>query len=652
MPEQEPKKSRLSFDKLDKLRKSLYKRETPSAAFSEKQDLPGGIQSQDSIGASTDWRNEPEIPSRMSKVFTIQKSVMKKIIWGAVAFFVLSLSIGVFIFFGGINNISTNNVSISVSGPSSIGAGEPLSFELSIANQNNVDLEDATLLIEYPPGTHTADAEEKDFPRESESLGNIAAGTVVTRSKRALLFGEANTVEHIQISVEYRVKDSSATYFKEESYDVVISSSPVSMKVDAVKEAVSGHEIDFSIEVVSNSASVVSGLMLKADYPFGFTFSAASPAPTYSNNIFLLGDLRPADRRVIHIRGTLEGQEGEDRNFRFNLGLPSKQDAKVIGTVFLTNSQVIALKKPFVSVALTLDGSSADPFAMPAGQATRAQIAWANNLPSRIADLEIQAKLSGDTLNRQAVDTSDGFYRSVDNVVLWDKSVSDQFAVIEPGESGVVSFTFASLPVSSLIYSGTRGNELSVDVSVRARRLSDANVPEEIVSGASRKIRLSSNLALTGRSLYYTGPFSNQGPIPPKADQNTTYTIVWSVTNTLNDVSGAEVQAELPGYITWLGNVSPSGEVTFDPSSRQVTWDAGDIRAGSGFSTPPREVSFQVSFVPSLSQHGQTPNLLGDSTIIATDRFSGAQIKASARPVTTRIEDGGNQGGSVGEVQQ
>jgi hypothetical protein len=170
-------------------------------------------------------------------------------------------------------------------------------------------------------------------------------------------------------------------------------------------------------------------------------------------------------------------------------------------------------------------------------------------------------------------------------------------------------------------------------------------VPEEIISTVSKKIRISSDLALNGRSLYSTGPLKNQGPIPPQAERNTTYTIAWTLTNTLNNVSNAYVRALLPGYVTWVGNTSPSGEsVKYDPLTNEVAWDVGEIASLTGFSSAPREVYFQVSLVPSLSQRGSAPTLLGPASVSGKDRYTGAVLKDSTKEITTRIDDGFSSG--------
>jgi hypothetical protein len=126
--------------------------------------------------------------------------------------------------------------------------------------------------------------------------------------------------------------------------------------------------------------------------------------------------------------------------------------------------------------------------------------------------------------------------------------------------------------------------------------------------------------------------------VPLIAEQETTYTITWSATNLLNDVNNAKVVATLPSYVKWNDLVSSSVEdVQFNSSTNEVIWNIGGIKGGTGMIYYPREVSFNVSFTPSLSQVGEKPEILGQATIIGTDSFTGVQVGDTRPGVTTDI---------------
>jgi hypothetical protein len=262
-------------------------------------------------------------------------------------------------------------------------------------------------------------------------------------------------------------------------------------------------------------------------------------------------------------------------------------------------------------------------------------VLWANNVSSAVTNLEIEAKLKGGSLDRSSVSAPRGFYRSGDDTIVWSSQTVSEFSSVEPGESGTVQFSFAPLGTGS----GTPSRNQAVDIAItiRGQRLDENNVPEEVASVIEKRALFSSNLILTSKGTYSTGPFRNTGPIPPKADTDTTYTVTWSLSNSSNALSRAKVVGSLPPSVTWLGQVSPAGSVTFNPLGGVVTWNAGDIAPGVGFASSPKEVSFQISFRPSISQVGTAPVILNAPGVTADDQFTGGAVSAQGAAVTTEI---------------
>ena len=188
------------------------------------------------------------------------------------------------------------------------------------------------------------------------------------------------------------------------------------------------------------------------------------------------------------------------------------------------------------------------------------------------------------------------------------------------------------------------GNQLLVnptiaaEVTVRGRRISETGVPEEIKSVMVQNVRVSSDAQFASRAVYYVGPFVNSGPIPPKVEQETTYTVIWSIVNTSNTIQNGEVRAVLPVYMKWYGSVSPSSErVTYSRNTNEVVWSPGEIPAGTGIGKPPREVAFQVVFTPSLSQVKTAPALLTGMTFAGTDAFTNVPLNQKKQDVTTKL---------------
>jgi hypothetical protein len=218
---------------------------------------------------------------------------------------------------------------------------------------------------------------------------------------------------------------------------------------------------------------------------------------------------------------------------------------------------------------------------------------------------------------------------------VWDKTGSSDFADVDPGYKGVASFAFASL---SNLPSSTRNPQITIAVTASGNQVVSGGTPLHVSSDESKLVKINSALGFLARALHSSGPFENMGPIPPKADTETTYTIVWDLSSSLNDLSNTTVSATLPPYVKWNALVNPSSEkVLYDPLNSTVTWNAGDIRAGTGSGTPPREVAFQVSVTPSLSQIGSMISLLTNVKVSAKDLFSQKTLEYGEQSLNSNI---------------
>jgi hypothetical protein len=544
-------------------------------------------------------------------------------------FFLLSLLVAAYFLFSGSHFVSSENIEIAVQGPTTVEGGEELVLQIAVTNKNPVPMELADLIVEFPAGTRQPGDVSVELLRTREGLGTIEPGERVQKTVRAVLFGPENSVQDIHITVEYRVQDSNAIFYKEQSYQVTLSSSPVSITVEGLKEITSGQTLDLAVTVTSNSSNVIENVLLTTEYPFGFAFTFSEPNASFGNTTWELGDIQPGGKRVIKIRGTVLGENEEERVFRFSAGVQNEKDPTTLATAFLTILHDVVIKKPFLGIELALDGNTAPTHVMGLGEQARADIKWTNNLPDSIIDGEIDVRLTGSALNKYSVAAQRGFYRSVDNTIVWSRETYADLASITPSASGSVTFSFSSFDLVAL--TGVQNPEVNIEVTIRGKRLSDTRVPEEVESTITRKVKVETDLLLTSRAVYFSGPLKNVGPIPPKADVETSYTIIWTVSNSTNRVTGTKVVATLPSYMHWTGIVSPNEEqVSYNEVGGQVVWTIGDMQPGAR-----KEVAFQVVLMPSISQIGSSPILVNEQIVSGNDSFTNTVVQSSKRELTT-----------------
>lgn len=621
-------------ERIDRLQEGLYSRggeDITRAKHAPLSSTPNNL--------NRSWKEDNTLTTELGEEHQEKKkmSFFTKIFLASIIFFLVAAGIAAYVLSGGFNVISSKNVDISVQGLIAVSAGEELVLDIIISNHNNAALEQGELLVEYPPGTKKASDLTQELARERITIDKIPAGASVVKTVKAVVFGEKESVRQIKITLDYKASGSNAAFSKEKTYDITIKSSPVIMEITYPKEVNAGQDIKVVVNITSNSAVPIRNLLFRAEYPFGFNFNSSIPKASSGNNVWRIGDLNPNEKRTITINAKIEGQNEEERAIKFTTGIADVNDENKIATDFLSLTNSILIKKPFITVVMKLNQSEEKEYEARTGSQIRGNISWVNNLPVTINDAEIKVKFTGDIIDRQNIGIfNGGFYRSTDNTITWDRNNFPELRSIDPGGSSSVNFDLNIVPNSSI--ANGRNLQSTMEVSVKGTRVSENSNPETVSAVFTRLIKLATNLDLNSRSLFSIGPFQNSGSIPPRAENSTTYTIVWTFSNTFNDVTGARVTATLPPYMTWLGKISPTSEnVVYDESNRTIMWNAGEVRAGSGSSSAPRELYLQLGLTPSLNQVGTVPVLLDNIQISGTDRFTGKNITSTKPPLTTRI---------------
>lgn len=542
----------------------------------------------------------------------------------AALFFVIAVSAAAyFLVFGG-RSVSTDRVIITPDGPTSISSGDVITLLISVENRNPVTVMNTALSAEFPDTARSAENDEEPFTHYEDTVGDILSGETGTRSVRAVLYGSENERIVIPIRFEYRIEGSNAVFVKEASYEVLITSSPLSVRAEAVSEAAAGQPLTFAVTVRSNAKEPLENVAVYAQYPFGFT-PRRGEGP-----VFPVGTLAPGEERTVTVTGTLTGENSDERVFRFTGGIQRAEGTSVLAVSYSTATVDVTLAKPFLLATLSLNRDAGNSPVIEAGAPVQGIVSWVNTLSTPVLDGQVSVKLSGAALDPSSVSAYGGFYRSSDTTVVYSRETESGLGNLAPGATGSGSFNFRTK--SSAALAGMKNPTVTAVISVAGRRVGESNVPEAISSSVTRTIKVGTDLALSATSLYSTGAFKNTGPWPPIADQETTYTIDFALTNTVNSVADATVSGVLPSYVRYVGATSPAdGSVSYNAATRTVTWRAGEVAAGSA-----RRASFQVALLPSASQRGTSPVLVSSVKATGTDRFTQKALTETRPDITTQ----------------
>ncbi len=568
--------------------------------------------------------------------------LLKKFLTGAIIFLLISVGIALYMFFGGGNQVSSANVDIKIVGPATVASGEQIDLGVSLINENRTALSNVVFTVEYPEGARGSLDNTEPLKRTTEDIKNIDKGSIHTTTTKLLLFGDKDVTKTLIFKIEYTVAGSNARFTKEKKYDVVIGSSPLLINVSAPQEINSGQQFQLQVTVTSNSGALLKGVLVKAEYPYGFAYADSSLPPESDKQTWNIGDLKNGEKKVFTIKGNIIAQDNEERTFRFMVGTEGL-DQNIIETVLGTAMPTISLRKPFFNAAFSLGGNSAEIVAVPVQGRLDGELSIVNSLADSLSNVVAEISMTGSALNKAGIRVSDGgFYQSNQNVIVWDRNANSSFELLRPGETARGSFELQDF----IVPQNMKNPEITFDVTLKAVRSLVGGGVDNVVSTMTKKLRFLTNLNIGTRSLR-GGVFANTGPVPPVRDSASTYTIEWAISNTHNEVSGAVVKTTLPVYVDWMGSISPNTEsVTYDADKRTVTWNAGTIPALAGYSTSAKKVFFQVKLNPSISQVGSAPTLTNTTNISGLDTWGNKNITVEGAAANTNTADG-----SAGVVQ-
>lgn len=616
--------------RIERVKRGLFKPDGEAFSHERESEL-----SASDIEVASDWGDTKIISARDVP----HKKTGIRILKGLVVLAVLSaVSSGGYLLyqlFDPLNKPSEKNILITFDVPVASTPGEPVDLSVRISNHNRVPLEYANLKLVFPSGTRMSDDPDRDFSEEKKIFGSLLPGQTVEFNTTAIFLGEENTDKEIRAILEYRFNEVNSVFTKEETRNIHLIASPINLTVNALKEINAGQTIEIVVNAVSNTVVPLRDVLLQIEYPLGFTFVDAEPKPTLGDDTWRVGTLPSTGKFEVKIRGVLSGEDTQEKVFHTSIGVASDRNARAIDAVYSKVLSSITLMRPFIGITLALNGKPADQAIAHFGERVTGRINWKNNLTTKIVNAQIEVRLRGVGLDRTTVLAGNGgFYRSIDDTIFWDERGNKSLAVVEAGSTGEEGFSFLPLPPA-----GSLTNiSICADITVRGKRISESGVPEEIKTVITQCAKVTSQAQFAARVVYFTGPFVNIGPLPPRVEQETTYTVFWNIVNTSNNLTNGEVRGTLPPYVAWSGSISPNKEnVFFDRTTNQVIWRPGDILAGVGVGGPPREMAFQIIFTPSITQVKLMPILLNNIKFTATDAFTGEAIEITRPNLTTML---------------
>lgn len=624
---------------MERLRKQLYSQDQPDADIDKSE-----LSRPDDPDSPDDWQHDDKQPE--------SHSFLNKLLVFAGIFCVLAAGFAVATFWFGDSGVSPNQVGISISGPKTISAGDTAEFTVSIRNNNQVPLEDASLTTVFPPGTREPDTSGEELRRIRQQLDTLSPGETRNVTVAASLFGQQDEVQTIDVQLEYRVPESNAIFSANDQYAVDIGELPVSISIESPKETAPGQPVTFDLNVQSNSAKPLDNVVLRANYPFGFSTTEISPEPQYRNYVWSLGKLQPGGTRDISIAGRFaDSASGGQRTFGFSAGIASSQSSSSIGTLFADREAVMSLREPYIDLTLDLQNDSQDrPLVLSSGQSISGSLRYESNLDNPVSGAKIDLEFLGQGIDVKKVTSEEGLYRESESVISWSPQTTDQLGSVASGQSGSFAFSFTNKSSENLL--GIENPTAEMRATLKADSPEGSDLPDTISVETNRTPRLHSDITVETASLHDTGPFNATGPIPPRVGETTEYTAHFTIRNSTNDLSDVNLQADVPAFVEIAEDPQTStGSFTYNDVTGRLRWEIPKLPAGAGFDSSPAEIFIPLRVTPPSSEAENETQILKDVTVTGQDDFVGERLEVNSIDEPSTLPASAEESSESGSVQ-
>ncbi|MGB2791203.1 MAG: hypothetical protein IPJ67_00320 [Candidatus Moraniibacteriota bacterium] len=533
---------------------------------------------------------------------------------------------------------SQDRVTVSVMGPSNVNSSDVTDFVISYENANRSRLADAELIVSYPPNfvpEGNASIFRNDASSSIVTLGDIAPFGKNSLDFSGKFYGSKDSIAYIRAELRYRPSNVQSRFSVSGQKSVNLRSASLAVELEAPLSVSPSGEVTYLVNYENTSDATLANVRMKATLPSGFSLKDADPKPSEGEVVWYLGSIASGERGKIRLTGNMNGVPNETKTVRVEFG--TFQGDNTFFSYSNAERTTRIVSAPF-SIRQSLNG--AVPKAVNPGDLLRYTIAYRNDSEIALREVIVTVELEGDALDFSRLRPEKGAYDSLRKVITWKASDVKQLGNLVPNASGEIEF---NVPVrDDLVPQSTLTKDFQIKTTAK---IESPDVPNpaganKIIATDTMWAKVNSRLLLETAGYYNDGALPNTGPIPPRVGQNTTYTLHWSLSNTTNNVTNAEVSADLPTGVTWTGNTFPDAEkISYNERTNKIVWNVGSLGVGEGIFSPKRTVAFQVSIRPEVNQLNISPTLLEVSSAKATDVFTNETIQSGTSEKTIGLRE-------------
>lgn len=491
--------------------------------------------------------------------------------------------------------------------PTEVVSGAPSTLVIRYTNGTGQELKNVYLNLSYPAHFQLQELASGETPTESNtiSLGNLLPDAVGSIKIRGIMFGDVGGEQIFESKMTFSYGEKNHSGEKISRHTFSPTRSVLALSLEIPEKIVAGQNFTGSIVYKNTGEFALPEIKIQPEWPDNFDLVSLSPKNWSASSI------AAGEEGRVTFTGTPEaGAENLSLSFTPSFVFGSDEYKQEI------LKQEVAVVQPQIKVSHSIDATSASP-----GGTLKTIVKYENTGDTPVYDVEI------------SLSSNSPFMSSVTKPAI---------AVIMGHTSGE---TEVDIKLRSSIAQSTTSvyEHLTIDTKATASYKMEDNSTSSPVSvyGAPISTPLTTPISFRSFGRYATeqGDQLGRGPLPPMVGEETKYWIFWNISGTTNEIKNLSITGELPAGVTFTGRqtVSEGSAVTYDESTKTVSWKTDEI--GSTFSPSAKIIgaAFEVAITPSENQVKTSPTLISNVLLSGTDGWTNAWVTASGASVTTNL---------------
>jgi len=534
---------------------------------------------------------------------------------------------------------STDRIDFSIVSEQAVDSSEKHDIYAVVINNSDTALQDVRVAFIYPSGTEAPD--DPNIRVKNDGVAALAPGEKKTFAFSMVITTLPGGDITPKAELSFRTQAVSLRFSKEATRTIKIVSLPIDIALSIPEVPSPGKEFTLRVSWESKAQIPISNIGLQLDEPEGFEFVSSTPETTSENyRLWDLGTIDPVSTGEISITGKFTpGAPGGD--FVLKVGQLSEDHSRLIQT-FKEENQTIRPTISSLLISQRLQGAiNPAVTAIDPGETFDLKVLITNTTNTVIKNTVLTVFLPDKYFQINSLRATETSVSQDSEKWIFDGTTVLDLRSINPGAQKEFIFQGRILNNPPFNTLDDRNPKFIVRSYAESGglKLGDTN----------NEVRINGKLILNQGVLYNNAPGGqNSGPVPPRVGQTTTYTVVWDVIGGTNGMQNVTVRGVLAPEVNFVAVLFPEDEpIIWDQNTRELRWNIGDLPAGIGIKSEPRELSFRISFIPSFQDIDKFVPLVLSAKVTGRDVFTSVMREFEVDEVTTQLPDDTSSGGKV-----